>query len=322
MKMPEKETLLALCAEFGLDIEALSLIGGGREDNDGAAYRVDKSAGPVVFKVVSLERERVSGIADLDARIAFARFLLDNGAPVSAPIPLADGRLYASAFEEDALFVAYKTPFFPGKNPNPSEQTPKLVRAWGALTGRLHAVTQEYPVWRSMNGSAKEFDYSGEIEGFRSMTDEPELLRRWESMRKELDALPKVRESYGFIHNDNHEQNILAEDGRVALIDFDCACCHFFMNDIVTPLQGLLFETGGMCEPPRDPDRLRRFLDAFMEGYETQYHLGSEWLGKLNLFIAYRRLLLASVLQGLLSQNEGLKNGFYAMMDAPEILSL
>jgi hypothetical protein len=78
-----------------------------------------------------------------------------------------------------------------------------------------------------------------------------------------LGLLPRSADDYGFIHNDNHQRNILAGADGIALIDFDCAMRQFFLHDVTTPLQGLMFEeAGGMLSPLKDEARLRRFLSC------------------------------------------------------------
>jgi Ser/Thr protein kinase RdoA (MazF antagonist) len=144
-------------------------------------------------------------------------------------------------------------------------------------------------------------------------------------MRRQLEALPVARDSFGFIHNDPHIQNILASGAsgeQIVLLDFDVANCHWFINDIAIATQGLLFvKTGGLSRPLVDGAPLRVFLEAFMQGYETENHLDSFWLGQVNLFISYRRLLLFTVMQGWLGTKPDLRAAWKAMiMEEPSLV--
>lgn len=96
----------------------------------------------------------------------------------------------------------------------------------------------------------------------------------------------------------------------ITLIDFDCAADQFFMQDITTPAQGIMFDiTGGMISKVNDEDRLKRFFDSFISGYETQNHLDNKWYEKIPMFINYRRMLLFTCMQDWLNTEPELKRG-------------
>ena len=112
--------------------------------------------------------------------------------------------------------------------------------------------------------------------------------------------------------------NIIASGTELAVIDFDCAECHFFVNDILLPVQGLLFDvSGGMMNPVSKPEVLRDFYKYFLEGYRTENTLDSFWLKQLGIFLEYRRLLLYTVLQGWLSNDKGADEAFLHMIKNP-----
>lgn len=137
-------------------------------------------------------------------------------------------------------------------------------------------------------------------------------------MKERLGAFPINRDSYGFIHNDNHQMNIIVSGNNIAVIDFDCAECHFFANDILLPIQGLLFDvTGGMFSPIEQPEVLTTFYEHFLEGYQTENELDAFWLEQLGTFLEYRRLLLYTILQGWLSQDEKANEAFLNMINNP-----
>ena len=72
---------------------------------------------------------------------------------------------------------------------------------------------------------------------------------------------------------------------------------HWFINDVMIAMQHLLFaRTGGIERPLPDAAPLHEWLANFMAGYETENHLDAWWLEQLNLFIAYRRTLLFTVM--------------------------
>ena len=101
------------------------------------------------------------------------------------------------------------------------------------------------------------------------------------------------RETFGFTHNDPHLFNLLYDGSHVTLLDFDVANYRWFISDVAIACQTILFaQSGGLDRPVDRRERLLGFLDLFMEGYRREHELVSEWLGRLDLFIAYRRILL------------------------------
>ena len=111
--------------------------------------------------------------------------------------------------------------------------------------------------------------------------------------------MPITREVYGFIHNDPHIWNLLVDGDRITVLDFDVANHHWFVNDIAIACQSVLFAlSGGMDRPVHDRERLLAYLDTFLAGYAREVALPSEWLDRLDLFIAYRRILLFTVMYG------------------------
>jgi Ser/Thr protein kinase RdoA (MazF antagonist) len=71
------------------------------------------------------------------------------------------------------------------------------------------------------------------------------------------------------------------------------------------------------------PHKQGEFLGHFMAGYEREYHLASEWLNRLDLFIAYRRVLLFTVMQGWLQSKPDLHASWKRMiLTQPDIIGI
>ena len=112
--------------------------------------------------------------------------------------------------------------------------------------------------------------------------------------------------------------NIITAKQDIAVIDFDCAECHFFINDILLPVQGLLFDvTGGMMSPIYNMEVLKEFYSHFLRGYRTENQIDQFWLEQLGLFLEYRRLLLYTVMQGWMEHDQQANEAFLAMIEKP-----
>jgi Ser/Thr protein kinase RdoA (MazF antagonist) len=208
--------------------------------------------------------------------------------------------------------------FCEGRNPGSNELTDDLVQEWGKITGKLHRVTKKFS---ELNINSN-FSYKEELAFFKNWCADPIGKSAWSEMESYLDTLPKGQDDYGFIHNDNHQKNILVSDKNITLIDFDCAGRQFFIQDITTPAQGIMFDiTGGMSSPLSDAQRLKRFFDGFINGYEKENHLTNFWYNELTTFVNYRRLLLFTCMQDWINTKPEVKSNFIMnIKNPPQIL--
>ena len=138
-----------------------------------------------------------------------------------------------------------------------------------------------------------------------------------------MQSWEKNRNTYGFIHNDNHQYNILVRNNEPTLIDFDTAECNFFLQDLLIPIQGMIFdEVGGFDRPLTDEQAVKRFYESFLKGYETEYHVEDLWLGRLETLLNYRRVLLYTVMQDWMESDEKVGSGFMRMIENPCYFSI
>ncbi len=148
------------------------------------------------------------------------------------------------------------------------------------------------------------------------------MKQKWVEIKAQLDELPKTREVFGFVHNDPHWWNLLVDGDQITLLDFDVADHHWFVNDIAIACQSILGSvSGGMGGPVHDQEKLNGFLRFFMEGYAREHHLASEWLARLNLFIAYRRILMYIVMHDWIQSQRALHASWKQMILAqPDVV--
>ncbi len=99
-----------------------------------------------------------------------------------------------------------------------------MFRHWGKTLGDMHAAAVEYPVWRHLPG-----DPEGRLLGWERewrffeglLSKEKEVREEWRRLKRLLDGLPQERNSFGFIHNDLHIDNLLFQQGDITVLDFD-----------------------------------------------------------------------------------------------------
>jgi Ser/Thr protein kinase RdoA (MazF antagonist) len=104
--------------------------------------------------------------------------------------------------------------------------------------------TGMYPYKKSPGGSIFPYYYKipgdtenllgweTEIRMFYEWCKDAEVKEQWLQMERQLAALTVNRDTFGFIHNNNHAYNLLWHAGAITVLDFDVANCHFLINDI------------------------------------------------------------------------------------------
>lgn len=297
----------SLVPRYGARADALARFGGGGPENDGIVYAYPSGEGRRLLKVMAfpLAEER-RAMLSLDERLKFAHYLGANGARVAYPLPSLAGKLYETFDHGDHRWVAYGMAIAPGTMLRHDAWDPALFRDWGRTIGLLHRLAREYPSWRASvdPDTGEEFlTWRQEWRSFHEWCRDDEVRDEWAAIGERLGALPVERETFGFTHNDPHLFNLLydaargGDPGGVTLLDFDVANHHWFVNDIAIACQTILFaQSGGLDRPVERREKLHGFLDLFMEGYTREHVLVPEWLARLDLFIAYRRVLMYIVM--------------------------
>ncbi len=299
--------LTTLTARYDTKPDLLTFLGGGREDSDGIVYSFPVRKGKMVLKIIAIPQDDFTTLRKLDTRLRFADYLGKGGIAIACPVKDSYGNLYETFYDHNTIYTSYMMQFCEGKSPKCAELTGKIAESWGKLIGRTHRISKDF----SKNlAPTSLFGWNQEINALRNRCQDPEIKQKWQEMDQQFDLFPNSPDDLGFIHNDNHQMNILLSGSELILLDFDVANLGFFMSDIATALQGMLFDYGGMHCPCREPERIKRFVAAFLNGYEQENHLAPAWLNQFETFIAYRRLLLFTVMQDYLNTKPDLKEAF------------
>lgn len=315
------EVLDKLCDAYQIKASDLTFIGGGREDSDGIAYSYYSNGIKKVLKILSADKPADQVLQEHNERLRFIHFLGTQGIAISYPTENAAKHLYETCETEKNIYIAYSMDFIEGKSPETKLLTSELSHQWGKIIGKAHRITKNYGIWKNISVKPSEYGYIDEINFFISWCKNEFVKEKFREMRKTLDNLPIDRTCYGFIHNDNHQHNIIVKDQRITLIDFDVASCNFFLQDITVPVQGILFDlSGGMFNKVYDSEPIKKYFDRFISGYETENHIDDFWLKQIDTFINYRRMLIFTCMQGYLSSNKQLEESFLSMIgEAPGI---
>jgi Ser/Thr protein kinase RdoA (MazF antagonist) len=307
--------LEALALLFGVRATDLSRFAGGREDSDGVIYAFPYQGTRRLLKIMAIPAvDQNGGLFCLDERLRFMRFLGDQGAPVVFPQQSPQGNLYETHGEGSYLWVGYNMDIAPGASLPFGYWDEALFHRWGQTVGLMHRLAQQYPSWEASTNPADgkaHLNWAGEWQGFYDWCQDDEIKQKWGAIGESLKALPRDRTSFGFIHNDPHIANLLVNDDQITILDFDVANHHWF----------LFSHSGGMDRPLQDRQKLLDFLHHFLQGYASENKLGPFWFEQLDLFIAYRRILLFIVMYGWIQSKPKVHTAWKQMiLTQPEII--
>ena len=324
------EALQKLLKPYALTLADITYLGGGREDGDGIVYAYQRGGLPMAIKLmawVEPEESAALTVSKYEERVRFANYLGSNGAAIVGPEPTEDGKIYHSCRDGKYTYITYIMRRADGSNLPPEKWDNEYYRLWGQAVGRMHRLTLGYPHWQRSATLDEQgnpaLGWQKEVGFFRQWCKDEQVSHAWEGMQSRLESLPVERRSFGFIHNDPHSANILYDGKSLHIIDFDVANYHWFATDIAIALQSILFmKSGGMERPMEDREAVRRFLNEFMAGYETEHRLDKYWLDRLDLFVQYRRLLLFTVMQDWLSTDAAAKETWKRVIaDEPQYIA-
>ncbi len=179
--------------------------------------------------------------------------------------------------------------FLPGIEP-PEDALIAGFRRLGEISARMHLHAKGWappPAFRRHTWSPDAilddaFGWGSWRDGVNIKGAALKLLSRLDGvLRRRLAALPKGKEHFGLIHADLRLANLLVEDERTAIIDFDDCGFGWYLFDLAAALSFLE-------ERPDVPD----LTDSWLEGYHTVTSLPAEMEAELSTLIMLRRLQL------------------------------
>ena len=248
---------------------------------------------PIILKITHSSHRRVPLIL---AEIDFTNYLADNGVNVSRAVPSLDGNLVETLEADSGYFLATAYEKAPGALVDWREWTPELYETWGALIGRMHALTRSYEpaeasICRRHWHENRDWHLDSSVPDSHS-----ELRSHGQSIKDWLLSLPTDRDSYGLIHSDVHQWNMLRDGGDLWPIDFDNLHYDWFLSDFTTVVINVVISqershalgrhdewTGG--RKMDSEEFVSYFMEPFMSGYRQMYNLDPVWIRYLPRFL-------------------------------------
>ena len=211
-----------------------------------------------------------------------------------APVPDIDGRLLRTfrVGPTDRCVVAFE--YVPGRSPEPQDHLIGWFMSLGTITARLHTHARQWigPVnftrksWTVETMLGPPSRAGGHWGDWRlarglSPTGEALLARAGEAIRSALARYGTAPDRFGLIHGDLRLDNLLVDEGRLHVIDFDDCGFGWFLYDFAAAVS--FFE---------DAPTVPALMAAWVEGYRQVRPLSAEDLSVLPALILLRRMLL------------------------------
>jgi Ser/Thr protein kinase RdoA (MazF antagonist) len=275
-----------LLARFGVDITSVKELDG----FESFIYAYTQNGRGYILRVGHSLRRSVELI---HGEVDWLNHLAAGGAGVARAVRSQEGRLVEQAPDgQGEVFLATAFVEAVGHHPGWKEFTPELLESYGAMLGRMHALSVGYqpadPSWRRLH-----WDDPVMLEVEQQLPPSEALaLERFQELMGHLGTLPRHDPAvYGLIHQDAHGGNLLVdEQGRITLFDFDDCAYSWYANDIAI----VLFYAVMWQEDK--PAATQWFMHHFLRGYRKEYALDSAWLAEIPHFLKLREIDLYAVI--------------------------
>ncbi|MEX6508600.1 phosphotransferase enzyme family protein [Jiella sp. M17.18] len=242
--------------------------------------------------VLRVHRQGYHGRQEILSELAWTRALIAEGVvETPRPVPGRDGGLIAEI--EDGAFARFVVAFefMTGREPPPEKGLVPWFERLGAVTARLHAHARR---WERPAGFCRK------VWDFDSMLGERPLWGDWRraigldaaqkailertagALKARLAAYGKGRR-FGLVHADLRLANLLVEQDRLGVIDFDDCGFSWFGYDFAAAIS--FIETD-----PIVPE----LMAAWLAGYRDVAPLSQEDEAMLPVFVMLRRMLLTA----------------------------
>jgi Ser/Thr protein kinase RdoA (MazF antagonist) len=227
----------------------------------------------------------------IQGEVNWINYLVAGGVPAARAILSQNGKLVEPIDDgQGEHFLATAFVKARGGHPKRAEWTPRFLEAYGAMMGRMHALSKRYkpdpstwrPQWDDPENLVEQFLPPSEVR----------VIEKYRALMEYLRALPRDADSYGLIHQDAHTGNLFVDEaGNITLFDFDDCVYGPFIYDIAMVLfYAVPFEAS------QAPGVARDFLPHFMRGYRHENELDDAWLQELPRFLKLREIELYAVI--------------------------
>lgn len=243
--------------------------------------------------VVRVHRPNYHTQAEIESELLWIDSLRASQVVITPkPIPLVNGGTIATFKQEGEVRHMVAFEFMPGEEPSTETALSAGFKKLGAITARLHDHAIHWKLPEHFIRKTWNFDTTigasphwGQWEKCPELTsDDKELLIKTIALIKaKLDDFGSGPEKFGLVHADLRLANLLADNDRLAVIDFDDCGFGWYLYDFASAISFIE-------EDPQVPD----LLQSWISGYRDVAELSETDEKMIPTFIMLRRIMLTA----------------------------
>lgn len=203
------------------------------DDVQNVIYRITISGEK---KILRLSPSTSRSFDEVRAELDWMGYLIEHGIPAERPNPSRSGHLVKRINVKDGYFTVCVFDFAEGdfaRFHDGALWDIALLERWGALLGRMHALSKDYEP--RLQGVRRRNALDEDPVGKAKKTVPAQYEQLVDKMEKTYERIirqPRSRNTFGLIHNDLNPTNMLIHGDFLTLIDFDDCSYNYFVHDI------------------------------------------------------------------------------------------
>ena len=276
--MPVDNVLTYASKCYGFEVKTATWVNSGSN----RIYKVLKNGRNFYLRISTRKVEYISAEND------WINYLKDS---IRAPVlVISDNDKSIESYQEDGvtyvICLFYELPGVYWDKNDKTTWNETVFANWGGAMGKMHRMTKYY---HPPEGFVKRPMFEDNLVPLEYYESIPSVYAKMAQIQKEILTLPRDIDSYGLIHSDFAQQNMLIHNNEISILDFDDCEYGFFALDIGIALYHAIW--WGLP----DDDSLKnafakKIIKNFMSGYETENRLSGFWLKRILLFMRYRQI--------------------------------
>ncbi|MGG3739206.1 phosphotransferase enzyme family protein [Aeribacillus pallidus] len=281
-----QSTLIAMLTPlYGSQVSDFQLVTEGYQN---MMVRCNHQGETVFIRVTAARRKSVSMI---EAELEWLRILRKTGLSVPSPrisnkenwietITLRKNTFYAIAFSK-----VYGRSIDVTK---PQQWNDHLFEKWGETLGQIHSAVPNHKIARPYWGGT--FTSVSDTIAFFEKNEDCILKARLFDIVSQIENLSRSTDTFGLIHNDFHQGNVLVHEKGIGIIDFDDCEYGWYAQDIAVALYHAFWQATALGSS--DLSFGFTFLQSFLNGYRKTRNLSPETVQQIPLFLRWRDFVL------------------------------
>jgi Ser/Thr protein kinase RdoA (MazF antagonist) len=225
-------------------------------------------------------------VEQLQAELDFLKHLADRGIAVTLPVASRSNRLIETVPTGLGDFHAVLFESLSGEMPVLDDMSQANLQRWGQALACVHTASEGF----GMSGHRSTWQDHIQMIRHHFPATEEAAFDELTYIEEHLGQLPLEQRTFGLIHFDFELDNLLWDQKRVGICDFDDCAYYWYEADIAFALRDLFDDR--VANIDLTSNRMR----AFMQGYRSERELTPEALMRLPLFARLHNLIMCAKL--------------------------